>query len=450
MFFRWLALKLKRMWKNIAPQTLFGRSLLILITPVFLTVSIGLFVFFDRHWSTTTSRMAYAIAGEISLINDTWAKADSPDEKLQLIRSANQKLGFILLSRENQKIPKTKSLNVPGIGDVLRDALKDKLGQPFSISPYTDGNDNDWILVNIQTPNGVLEIDVPQKRLFSVTTYVFLLFMIGSGLLLVLIAVVFMRNQIRPIKNLAYAAEQFGKGIDSPSFKASGAREVRQAALSFLEMRDRLKRQIKQRTEMLAGVSHDLRTPLTRLKLQLAMLPPSNDVDLMHEDITAMERMIASYLDFAKGESLESPLLCNLNDLLQQSITDAQRQGQDVTAELPENPVVVAVRPHAMLRVFGNILDNARLYAQASWVTLNKLSRNAEIIFDDAGPGIPVHLREDVFKPFHRLDSSRNQDIEGTGLGLTIARDIVQSHGGTLKLDTSPQGGLRLIITLPL
>ncbi len=215
-------------------------------------------------------------------------------------------------------------------------------------------------------------------------------------------------------------------------------------------MRDRLKRQIKQRTEMLAGVSHDLRTPLTRLKLQLAMLPSNYETNLMRDDIAAMEGMIRSYLDFAKGESIENPVLYNIGDLLHQAIADAQRHGHNVTTEFPGEPIILAIRPDAMLRVFGNILDNARLYAKNSHITLHKLSRHAEVTFDDAGLGIPNHLRDDVFKPFQRLDSARNQDIEGTGLGLTIARDIVQSHGGTLVLDTSPQGGLRLVITLPL
>lgn len=449
MYFRWFSLKLKRLWKNIAPQTLFARSLLILITPVFLTVSIGLFVFFDRHWSTTTTRLADAIAGEVSLVSDTWDKAEE-NERFQLIRSTNKKLGFILVFKPNKVLPANKRLISPGISGVLKTALSEQMDRPFSMNPYQDEKQNNWIIINTPVNGGILEIDIPEKRLFSVTTYVFILITLGSGLLLLVIAIIFMRNQIKPIKSLAYAAEQFGKGIDSPSFKASGAREVRQAALSFLEMRDRLKRQIRQRTEMLAGVSHDLRTPLTRLKLQLAMLPQNTDTDLMHEDIGAMEKMISSYLDFAKGESLESPLLCNIVDLLQQSISDAQRQGLHAVSELPDSPVVLGLRPHAIQRVFTNILDNARLYADSCWVTLDKLSRNIEVIFDDDGPGIPASLRDDVFKPFHRLDSSRNQDIEGTGLGLTIARDIVQSHGGTLILDKSPQGGLRLVITLPL
>lgn len=448
MTLRWIWFKLKLLWKNTTPQTLFGRSILILITPLFLTISISVFVFFDRHWSTTTTRLTSAIAGEVAMIADSWDKLDDPTEERYLINIANEKLGFIISFTPHNRLPQSRALKVPGVFDPLQKALDENLTHKFSVTPSI--KHPYFITIYAQVKNGTLLIDIPQKRIFSTTTYIFLLFLLGSALLLVIIAIVFMRNQIRPIRNLAYAAEQFGKGIDSPRFKPTGAREVRQAALSFLDMRDRIKRQITQRTEMLAGVSHDLRTPLTRLKLQLAMLPKNVDTDLMRDDINAMDKMINSYLDFAKSESLESAMQYDVVDLLQQSVADAQRHGQSIIVDLPDTSIILAVRPDALQRVFANLLDNARLYASKTWVTLNKLSRNVEIIFDDDGPGIPENLRNDVFKPFHRLDASRNQDIEGTGLGLTIARDIVQSHGGTITLDTSPQGGLRVLIYLPL
>jgi two-component system osmolarity sensor histidine kinase EnvZ len=424
------------------PQTLFGRSMLILITPLFLTMAIGLFVFFDRHWSTTTDRLSDTLAGEISFVADAWER--TPDKK-QLIIDAEEKLD-LTVKFEKGALPKTRALNVPFVTKSLKRSLHAVLERDFSIVPAEK-----TVIISVKTDSGVLKFHVSRKRIFSTTTYVFLLFMLGSGLILSVVAVIFMRNQIRPINRLAVVAEHFGMGIDTPNYRPTGAREVRRAAEAFIEMRDRIRRQIKQRTDMLSGISHDLRTPLTRLKLQLAMLPKNIDTDAMSDDVGAMEKMIKGYLDFARGEGLENALRCDLAQLLQESAALARRQGLNVRLDLPEATVMATVRPQAMSRVFANILENARLYAKTECaVMLNKSARNAEIIFDDDGPGIPENRREDVFKPFHRLDPSRNQDIEGTGLGLTIARDLVQSHGGTITLASAPSGGLRVTLEIPL
>lgn len=443
---RWYRIKTKRFWKRTLPQTLFARSLLILVLPFILTMSIGLFVFFDRHWSTTTLRLADSIAGETAFVVESWDHEQTQEERDALMLRSSNKLGLMVHFQAEQTMPKGKNLRTPGISEPLLKSLNSRLNRPFAVRPARENA----IVITTPVEGGILQITLPQKRLFSSTTYVFLLIMIGSGLLLSLVAIIFMRNQIRPVRKLALVAEQLGKGLDVPPFKPTGAREVRQAAQAFLEMRDRIKRQIRQRTDMLSGVSHDLRTPLTRMKLQLAMLPKNTDTDAMQSDVLAMEKMIKAYLDFARDETLEYTLRCNLSDLLQQAVSDAARQHLAITVDLPETPVIITLRPQAIQRVFTNILDNMRLYADKGWVTVNKLSRNVEIIFDDQGPGIPMAQREEVFKPFHRLDASRNQDVEGTGLGLTIARDIVQSHGGTIALNDSPHGGLRVIIRLPL
>ncbi len=440
-------LKLQRFWKRTLPQSLLARSLLILILPFVLTMVIGTFVFFDRHWSTMTFRLADSLAGEVAFVADSWDQNPDSAARAKLIQQSANKFGFSIHYSDQQKqIPRNKTLRVPGISQPLLTSLYNKVNRPLAVRP----TQNRWIVINVQVQDGVLQFSLPQKRLFSTTTYVFLLIMIGSGLLLSLIAIIFMRNQIRPVRKLALVAEQFGKGLDAPRFKPTGAREVRQAARAFLEMRDRIKRQIRQRTDMLSGVSHDLRTPLTRLKLQLAMLPPGPDITAMQGDIAAMEKMINAYLDFARDETLEYSLRCNIIDLLQQAVSDARKQKQTIDVEWPESPIILTVRPQAIQRVFTNILDNMRLYGGKGWVTINKLSRSVEIIFDDDGPGIPEDKREDVFKPFHRLDASRNQNIEGTGLGLTIARDIVQSHGGTILLADSPHSGLRVTLRIPL
>lgn len=448
-FLRRLSLNLQLLWHNYSPQTLLGRSMLILVLPVVLTMGIGLFVFFDRHWSTTTNRLTNSLAGDIALVANIWEKEPNAENKQHLLNLTYEKLGLHVRFFFAQNLPRTKRIPVPGINQALENALREKTRHPFSIKPGTS-NGNYWVIINIAVKDGLLEFDVPQKYLFSTTTYVFLLFMVGSGLILSVIAVVFMRNQIRPVRKLAIVAEQFGKGVDVPRFRPSGAREVRQAAQAFMDMRDRIQRQIRQRTDMLSGVSHDLRTPLTRMKLQLAMLPQNADTEAMHSDLVVMEKMVNGYLDFAKGETFENSLHCNIVDLLDKAIQNARRQGHKITDDTGGSQIFITIRPQSMLRVFTNILENARLYASESWVTVNQLPRSIEIIFDDDGPGIAVESREDVFKPFHRLDKSRNQTIEGTGLGLTIARDMVQSHGGTISLDTAPQGGLRVLIWLPL
>lgn len=444
---RTIGLILRRFWKRTLPQTLFARSMMILVLPFILTMTIGVFVFFDRHWSTTTFRLVDSLAGEVALITDTWDQEESKEAHDRLITSSRNKLGISLQFLSREKLPKTRNLNVPGISKPLIKSLESKLNRPFTIKP---SRDREFIIITTSVNNGLLQLYVPQKRLFSTTTYVFLLIMLGSGLILSLIAVVFMRNQIRPVKKLAEVVDQFGKGIDTPRFKPSGAKEVRQAAIAFLEMRDRIKRQIKQRTDMLSGVSHDLKTPLTRLKLQLAMLPENHDTHAMQNDILAMEKMIKAYLDFARDESLEYRLKCNIIDLLQQAIHEADKQHLKISWDAPDVPIIINIRPQAILRVFTNLLDNIRLYAGQGWISVAQLARSVEIHFDDNGPGISPSHYEDVFKPFHRLDESRNQDIEGTGLGLTIARDIIQSHGGTIELNRSSHGGLRVTIGLPL
>ncbi len=427
------------------PQTLMGRSMLILVTPLFLTLAIGIFVFFDRHWSTTTTHLSNALAGEIALVADAWERETDAKDRGNLITSATRHLGMDITFHAKDDLPKTKELNVPFLTPSLKQSLQ-RLNRPFSVA-----QDEKIVIISVKTNDGVLKFHVWRKRLFSTTTYVFLLFMVGSGLILSVVAVIFMRNQIRPIHKLAIVAAHFGIGIDTPHYRPAGAREVRRAAEAFIEMRDRIRRQIRQRTDMLAGISHDLRTPLTRLKLQLAMLPKNIDTEAMEDDIAAMEKMIKGYLDFARGETMETSMRCDIVQLLQESSEFARRQGLDVHLDLPDTAVMATVRPQALQRVFSNILENARLYAQNSCrITLNKMARGIEILFDDDGPGIPEDRRDDVFKPFHRLDESRNQDIEGTGLGLTIARDLLQSHGGSISLAESPMGGLRVILEIPL
>ncbi|MEM7652550.1 MAG: ATP-binding protein, partial [Pseudomonadota bacterium] len=300
---------------------------------------------------------------------------------------------------------------------------------------------------------------VPRERLFSATTYIFLLWMVGTSLVFFAMAMVFMRNQIRPIRRLASAADRFGKGLDIPTFKPEGATEVRRAAAAFNQMRARIERQMRQRTEMLAGVSHDLRTPLTRMKLQLAMISDAQGADDLATDVAELERMIEGYLMFARGEGTELAEETDLLLLLRRAVGDQVRGGQAVELEFSghlahaNTQLELPLRPQAFRRAITNFLTNADRYAENTVVTITERLGNGpgsvEITIDDDGPGIPPAEREAVFRPFYRVDWSRNTSTGGVGLGLSIARDVVRGHGGDVMLSESPLGGLRVFIRLP-
>ncbi len=263
------------------------------------------------------------------------------------------------------------------------------------------------------------------------------------------VATIFMCNQVKPIRRLAAAADELGKGRDAPNLKPEGAREIRQASAAFIAMRDRIQRQITQRTDMLAGVSHDLRTPLTRMKLQLEMVKDSSDTAALKDDVAEMEHMVEGYLAFARGEGFETPKPTNIVHILGDVVVSAKRRGTEVDFHT-EGQFVVRIRQNAFKRCINNLLDNADRHAIHVSIRTGKRGDAIEITVDDDGPGIPKHLRDEAFKPFFRLDESRNPETGGVGLGLTIARDIIRGHGGDIILSGSPSGGLRARLTLPI
>jgi two-component system osmolarity sensor histidine kinase EnvZ len=272
--------------------------------------------------------------------------------------------------------------------------------------------------------------------------------MVGTSIVLITVAILFLRNQIRPILRLADAAEAFGKGRDIPNFRPRGAREVRRAALAFIEMKLRIERAIEQRTAMLAGVSHDLRTILTRFKLELALIGDGPDRDSMKKDVEEMERMLEAYLAFARGDMGEQAEPTDMAAFLQELKADAERHGHTTSVEFSGQPIVT-VKPAAFKRLVSNLVSNAARYASSIAISGNRDHRWLTVSVDDDGPGIPANKREDVFKPFLRLDDARNQDKGGSGLGLAIARDIARAHGGDIILDDSPLGGLRATVRVP-
>jgi two-component system osmolarity sensor histidine kinase EnvZ len=293
-----------------------------------------------------------------------------------------------------------------------------------------------------------MRVFAPRGAAYASNSRLLLGWMVGTALVLIAVAVVFLRNQIRPILRLADAAESFGKGREVPNFRPRGAREVRRAALAFIEMKSRIERSIEQRTAMLAGVSHDLRTVLTRFKLELALLGDSPEVEAMKKDVDEMARMLEAYLAFARGDTGEQSAPTDMSAFLEELKVDAERNGHRSSVVFKGHPVVT-VRPAAFKRCLGNLVSNAAQHAPSIAISGNRDHRWLTVTVDDDGPGIPSHLREDVFKPFLRLDGARNQDEGGTGLGLAIARDIARSHGGDITLSDSPLGGLRATVRVP-
>lgn len=437
--------------KKILPRTLFARSLLILTAPIILTLAISIYIFFDGHWSKTAAKLAVGVAGEVSFLVD--AVEDNQDEEYidQLSRASLSNFQLSIKYIEDGKLPKVPDSYV-GRGEIIKNILSHEIDKRID-NPYRIFVDvqEKWAQIQVQLEDGVLIVTSPQRRLFSSSGYVFLLWMVGISLILLVVAILFMRNQIRPIKRLAIAAERFGRGRDAPFFKLEGAREVRQAAKSFMDMRARIDRQIQQRTAMLAGVSHDLRTPLTRMKLQVEMLPEGEDRNALKTDIEDMSRMINAYLQFAKGDGNEEMERVDLKDILSRQENSFKRDGFPIEMDFEDGKnFELFLRPVAIERCIGNIISNAKKYATQAWVSLIRDENEITIIVDDNGGGIPPEHYEDVFKPFYREEKSRNSKTGGVGLGLPIAQDIILAHGGEILLDESPRGGLRVIIHLPL
>ncbi len=442
-------LKMLRL-KSILPKTLFARSLMILVVPVLLIQVIATVMFFDRHWTKMTTRLSNAVAGEISILVEEFEDNTFSSQREKIKLSAAKYLDLELEFHPDAVFSAGQRararLNWESmVAETLYGELENRVNRPFLLNVDFDKK---WIQVQVQLDNGVLDIGLPQRRLFSSSGYIFLLWMMSASVVLVVIAVLFMRNQIRPIRRLAIAADRFGRGRDVHAFKLEGASEVRQAGQAFLDMRDRIQRQISQRTIMLAGVSHDLRTPLTRLKLQLAMMGDSPDVDAMKSDIVEMERMIEGYLDFVRGDGEEQVCLTGVHDLFDRVIVSTRRQGREITME-GDVDIHLMLRPMAFERCLVNLVNNAGKYADHVWLKARRLDGRIEITVDDDGPGIAEDQYEEVFKPFYRVDAARSGATGGVGLGLPIAMDVVHSHGGKIWLENSQYGGLRVVIRLP-
>ncbi len=434
------------MIKNFLPKSLLGRALLIIVMPLIILQLVSATIFYETHWAKVSRKLAYGLVGDIATLVEL-LRLDNTDRSLKSIQAlASQNMGLSVRLKKNQILSKVADAEQNwNIEDSFVKVLRSSLQRPFNIKESTIEK---HILVNIQLSEGVLQVEFARKRLFSSTTYVFVLWMVGTSMILFGLATIFMRNQVKPIRRLAIAAEDFGKGRDTPNFKPEGAIEVRQASSAFISMRDRIKRQVSRRTEMLAGVSHDLRTPITRMKLQLELLKENKNTGELARDLSEMEHMLEGYLAFARGEGEELPKEVNVVKLVKQVIGDVKKNGANIVLS-SEKRVLISLRPNLFRRCIANLIENADRYASAVSVELTVEVGFVKILIDDNGPGISEELRDQVFRPFFRLDDSRNLDTGGVGLGLAIARDAIISHGGEIELQDSPTGGLRVMLKLP-
>ncbi len=439
-----------RALKRLLPRGLFWRSLIIIVAPVVLLQGLMSYFFFERHLEITTERMATDVAADVAfLINleDTSPAADRPVLRGKAQRMLRYTITFFPGDRIGAPARPNRSRST--IEDALELVIAQQIGEDRH---YDVDRMGDLMDIRVEVHDGVLRLLVPRDRVTVSSPDIFILWMFGSSLVLIGIAVIFLRNQVRPIERLARAAESFGKGRAVPDFKPYGAAEVRRAAQAFITMRERIERHVHQRTDMLAGISHDLKTPLTRIKLQLALMDESADVAALREDIIDMEHMLDEYLQFARGEGGEAAVATDLRLLLRDAAEAARRaEGADAdTLTMDEGErVVLTVKRNALKRCVTNLIDNALKYGTNARITLDRGKGAVEIRVDDDGPGIPEARREEAFRPFHRLDEGRNLQVGGVGLGLAIARDIARAHGGDLLLNDSPMGGLRATLRLP-
>ncbi|MBX3553222.1 MAG: HAMP domain-containing protein [Pseudolabrys sp.] len=437
---------LGRWFKDLMPKGLYARALLIIIVPMVILQSVVAFVFMERHWNTVTRRLSQAVVQDIATLIDVYRTYPQDKDRTQLRKIAQQRLGLVVdFLPVNDMPPPGPKPFFSLLDQTLSVQLSRQIGRPFWID--TVGRSS-LVEIRIKLDDTVMRVFAQRSAAYASNSEIFIFWMLGTSSILLIVAVLFLRNQIKPILRLADAAESFGKGREVPDFRPRGAREVRRAAHAFLEMKTRVERSIEQRTAMLAGVSHDLRTILTRFKLELALIGDGPEVEGMRKDVDEMSAMLEAYLAFARGDSGEQAQPTDMEQALEELRGDAERHGHAATVTFHGLPVVT-VKPAAFKRCLANLVSNAARYAGTIAITGHRDHRYLTVTVDDDGPGIPPNMREEVFKPFLRLDDARNQDEGGTGLGLAIARDIARSHGGDITLGESPLGGLRATVRVP-
>ena len=431
-----------------SPQTLFARALIIIVVPMLLLQALSAWWFYSQRGDNVTNRLALLLVRDLRVLISLRADFPGEEHRVWILRHARSDMLIFVNFRKGivREFKRPEYFDI--VAREVQGALDADLKQPYYLDNDVGGSQ---LLIEIQlTGDDVMEVLVPHVRLTFGSSFAYVLAQVGLSLVLFGLAIWFMRRELVPIEHLGVAADALGKGRDVPDFAFSGGtREVRNAATAFHTMRIRLRRSIQQRTEMLAGVSHDLRTPLTRMKLSLALLPDSPETKELGDDVLDMERMIEGYLAFARGEGDEEPIPSDLSEILQDVAAGARRDSANVAVEMLGD-MNVELRPLAIKRCLTNLVSNALRHGTKVELRAVRGRTSVEITVDDDGPGIPPDKYEDVFRPFLRLDESRNADTGGVGLGLTIARDIARTHGGDVQLATSPLGGLRVVLRLPI
>ncbi|MBN8986145.1 MAG: HAMP domain-containing protein [Rhizobiales bacterium] len=438
--------RLGNSFKSWMPKGLYARALLIMIVPMVVLQSVVAFVFMERHWNTVTRRLSATVVQDIAALIDIYKGYPQDKDHTLLRRVAQQRLGLVVDFLPPGDMPQ------PGpkpFFSLLDQSLSAQIGRQISRPFWIDTvGRSSLVEIRIQLDDSVMRVFAQRSAAYASNSEIFFLWMFSTSSVLLIVAVLFLRNQIRPIVRLADAAESFGKGRDAPNFRPRGALEVRRAAHAFIEMKTRIERAMEQRTAMLAGVSHDLRTILTRFKLELELIGDNPELEGMRKDVDEMSGMLEAYLAFARGDGDERAQPTDISATLEELRSDAERDGQSTTVAFQGLPVVT-VKQAAFKRCLGNLVSNASRYAKTIAISGHRDHRWLTITVDDDGPGIPLNMREEVFKPFLRLDDARNQDQGGSGLGLAITRDIARSHGGDVTLGDSPMGGLRATVRIP-
>ncbi|WP_119389478.1 ATP-binding protein [Taklimakanibacter lacteus] len=439
--------KFNRFLERYLPAGLYQRSLIIVIAPIVLLQCIMVGIILDRHWDNVTKVLARSLSREINLIIELYDKsAKTPDDVGEIEQMANKTLRLNLDIEHNAELPPPVPTPWLSMVDSRLSAYLNNSGKPFWIDSTGKVG---YVDIRIEVEKGtVFRILAEDERAFAANTNSLLSWMFMSMLILLSIAIVFMRKQIKPILELAHAARSFGLGRDVSDFNPRGATEVRQAAQAFLNMKERIERHVDQRTAMLAGVSHDLRTILTRFKLELAFLGDNDKVMALKGDVEEMQTMLEAYMNFARGAGGEKAEASDITRMVEGAVKTGAKPNSRVSVDMAPD-LVAKVKPNAFRRLIVNLIANAARFGEEIAIRVKAKTNRLVIVIDDNGPGIPANMREDVFRPFFRLDEARNQDETGTGLGLSIARDIARAHGGDITLEESPLGGLRAVVRIP-
>ncbi len=434
---------------KLLPKTLFFRTMLLIFIPLIVVQVVSIVAFFDGSWGRVGKRLSSNLTSDMSFIMELTAASPKNLKNIKELAKKNFDFEYSFYNNtQKHNVINKASRNNKLVTGFLEDSLRSKF--PDAVTSIYMGQGDKDLMVFIDRPSGLYQFTTSSKNIFSSSIFGFVLWMIGTSILLFLVAVLFLRIQVRSIAELAQVAEDFGKGIDNKEFKPYGSSEVRKAAIAFIKMKERINRQISERTQMLAGVSHDLRTPLTRMKLQSAMMPEGQDKKDFLNDIDEMEKMLDGYLAFVSGEGSEKATFVDMNEMILSIINKFRNTQAMIRYSTNDQVSAIQGREQALKRALTNIISNAFRYGKTIAVKLESNNNKLEVTIDDDGPGIPVDKREEVFKAFYRLEESRNKETGGVGLGLSIAKDVITSHGGRIELLDSPMGGLRVLVSIPL